>query len=313
MSITIDTDMYLLCSLFNINYKKIVNEYSGMTIEQIMEAEAAQGNSSAAKFDKEILHNPLKLIELFKLKDPGNKYAILNNMNQQDLEDLLPYLDPADLVVGLNFFNKDKLLDMTEALPKDQLLNLVFQMFSPEQLMQYMPEEQLNKILKSTDMDKNLEIKYLQTLKPEVLAQMLEAATGQPVGSDNIGLDGKMKLDVKSLISQITLLPDDKFQEAMLNIPTQNKREFVLKLANENPKLYQSIDPYAFTNIIGSKKDKDDIIKAANILDPKQLVKMVGQLPKELTSVVLTQIDTKKFADVLIANFKDILSKIIAA
>jgi hypothetical protein len=31
---------------------------------------------------------------------------------------------------------------------------------------------------------------------------------------------------------------------------------------------------------------------------------MLEELPKDLTAVVLTQIDTKKFADVLLANFK---------
>lgn len=313
MSITINTNMYLLCSLFNISYKKISNEYSGMTVEQIMEAEAAQGNTSAAKFDKEILSNPIKLIELFELKDPGNKYAILSNMNERDLEDLLPLLGQSDLVAGLNFFTKDKLLDMAEDMPKEQLVNFTFQMFSPEQLMQLMPEEQLNKILTSTDMDKGLEVKYLQTIKPEVLAQMFEAATGQPAaGAEDIGLDGKANLDGKALVTQITNLPDDKFQEAMLSMPQQNKRDFVLKLTKENPKLYLSVDSSAYTSIIKARKEKDEIVKSANVIDPKQLVKMLQNLPKDLTAMVLTQMDTKKFADVLLTKFKDVLSQVVA-
>lgn len=313
MSIKIEANMYLLCRMFNISHKKIVDEYSGMTIEEIMKAEAKQGNAAAAKFDSEVLTNPIKLIELFKLKDPANKFAILSNMNQYDLEDLLPFLEREDLVAGLNFFTKDKLLDMAEDLPKEQLVIFTLQMFSPEQLMQYMPEEQLNNILTSTDLDKNLELKYLKTVKPEALAQMIEAATGQPAaGMGDVGLDGKANLDRQALVAQIAELPDDQFKEAMLSMPKQSKREFVLKLTQENPKLYLSVDADAYTGIIRDKKDKNEIVKSANVIDPKELVKMVAQLPKDLTAVVLTQIDTKKFADVLMDKFKDVLKQIAA-
>ena len=313
MSITIAADLYLLCSLFNITSKKISNEYSGMTVEQIMQAEAAQGNAAAANFDATILNDPIKLIELFQLKDPGNKYAILSNMNEHDLEELLPLLQKSDLVQGLNFFTKDKLLTMMEDLPKDQLINLTGQMFSQEQIMQYLPEEQIDKMLSSTDMDKDQEKKYLQSVKPEVLAFMLESATGQPVaGADDVGLDGQPKIDGQQVFNQLTTLPDDKFQEAMLAMPKQNKRDFVLKLAKQNPKLYLAVDSHAYINMINQRKDKQDIVKSAGVIDKDQLTKMVQRLPKDLLSVVLTQIDTKKFSDTLIANFKNILSQIIA-
>lgn len=329
MSITIAADMYLLCSLFNISYKKIANDYQGMTVEQIMEAEAAQGNTSAANFDKTVLTDPVKLIELFRLKDPGNKYAILHNMNECDLEELLPLLEQSDLVFGLNFFNKDKLLSMAEELPKEQLIKLTGQMFSQEQIMQYLPEEQLDKMLMSTDMDKQQEIKYLKSIKPEVLALMLESATGQPVaGAENAELSaqtnlgsqasmaaagsGQTNLDSQAMLNQIVNLPDDRFQEAMLAMPKQNKRDFLLKLAKENPKLYLAVDAHAYTDMINQRKDKGDIIKSANVIPHEQLVKMIAKLPKDLMSVVLTQIDTKKFADELLSKFKNIISQIIA-
>lgn len=314
MGITIDVDKYLLCSMFNISAKSLATQYAGMSIEDIMKAEAAQGNTSAAKFDSTVLNDPVKLIELFQLKDPGNKFAILSNMNQSDLDDLLPKLEAADLVAGLNYFSKDKLLKMMEGLPKEQLVKMTFQMFSPEQLMQLMPEDQLNKALASTDMDKGLEIKYLQTINPQIMAQMLEATTGQPVaGSGDVGLDGQPKnLNAQELASQISALPDDKFKEAMINIPTQNKRDFMLKMAKDDPKIFQMFDSDAYTKIINQKKDKKDIVKSSIVLDPEQLVKMVSQLPKDLTAVVLTQIDTNKFASELQSKFKEILKQIVA-
>lgn len=313
MGISINIDTYLFCSMFNISATKLYSEYSGKSIEEIMQAEAAQGNPEAAKFDKAILNDPVKLIELFQLKDPENKFAILSNMNEHDLKELLPLLEQADLMVGLNFFTKDKLLAMAEDLPKEQLVKMAFEMFSPEQLMQFMPEKQLDKALMSTDMDKGLEIKYLQTLKPEILAQMLESVTGQAAGSGDVGLDGKPRgLNASDLASQITALPDDKFQEAMINIPPQNKRDFILRMTKDDPKIFLMFDSDAYTNIINQKKEKQDIVKSAKVIQPEQLVKMIAQLPQDLTAAVLTQIDVKKFADVLMSSFKQILGQLVA-
>ena len=313
MGITLNTDIYMLCSMFNISSKKLSNEYFGMSVEEIMQAEAKQGNTAAAKFDSSILNDPAKFIELFGLKDCGNKYAILSNMNEQDLKDLLPLLDQSDLIAGLNFFTKDKLIDLIGGLPMEQLVKLTFEMFSPEQLMQYMPDEQMNKVLTSPEMDKGLEMKYLKTLRPEVLAQMIEAATGQPAaGSNDIGMDGKANFDVENLMNQISGLPDDKFREAMIGMPTVNKQNFILKMGKENPKIFQLFKPDAFTNIINSKKNKEDIIRASSVIKPEQLIGMLKHLPQDLTAVVLTQIDTKKFADILLSSFKNIISQLIA-
>lgn len=315
MSLAIATDMYLLCSLFNINYRKITNEYQGMTIEQIMEAEAAQGNSAAANFDATILSDPIKLIELFKLNNAGNKYSILHYMNENDLVRLLPLLEQNDLVQGLNFFTKDKLLIMIGELPKDQIIKFTQQMFSQEQIIQYLPEDQINKMLQSTDMDKDQELKYLKSINPQVLAFMMESVTGQPAsGVGDVGLNGQPKqIDGDTVYNQLASLPDDKFQEAMLAMPKQHKRDFVLQLAKNNPKLYLSVDSDAYTKMIGQRKDKSDIVKAATVIDHDNLVKMIAKLPKDLMAVVLTQIDTKKFADQLLAKFKNIIKDIVAA
>lgn len=313
MGITINTDLYLLCSMFNISMKKLSNEYSGMTVEQIMQKEAEQGNTAAARFDSAVLSDPVKLIELFELNDPGNKYAILNNMNQDDLDNLLPLLNDKDLIQGLQFFNKDKLLNLMGNLPQEQILNLTLNMFSQEHLMQLLPDEQINNVLMSNDIDKDMEMQYIKTLPPQIMALMLESATGQSVmDSSNANMDGTYNLDAKNLYNQLTVLPDDKFQEAMLSIPPQTKRDFVLKLTKENPKLYQSINPQALLGVIDEKKDKQDIIRYANVIKTDNLVKMVQQLPKELTAVVLTQLDTNIFANKLLSGFKNILSQIIA-
>lgn len=337
MSITIDVDKHLLCNLFHINYLKLAKEYQGMSVEEIMKAEAAQGNTAAANYSSEILSNPKKLIELFKLTDTGNKYAILSNMNEHDLDEMLPLLKQADLMQGLNFFTKDKLLKMAEEMPKEQLVNYTFQMFSQEQIMQFLPEKQIDKMLMSTDMDIDQEKKQLMSVKPQVLAFMLESVMGKPIEelqnpgggvikelSDQTGvkggqpmmtsysMNGQPNYNAQAIYEQLINLPSDKFKDAMLAMPKQNKRDFVGKLAKLNPKLYLAVDAHAYTDIISQRKDKDDLVRASSVLKPEQLIKMLQHLPKDLTAVVLTQIDTNKFAGKLLAGFKNILRELVA-
>lgn len=335
MSITIDADINLLCRLFKINYLKLSNEYSGMSVEEIMKAEAAQGNTAAANYSTEILSNPHKLIELFKLTDTGNKYAILNNMSEHDLNELLPLLKQQDLIQGLNFFTKDKLLKLVEGMPKDQLVKFVFEMFSPEQVMQFLPEKQVDKMLTCTDMDMEQAKRQLASVKPQVLAFMLESVMGKSIeelqsgeGAQQLSkqtgvkdgkpmiasydMQGKPNYDGAAIYEQLVNLPEDKFKDALLAMPKQTKRDFVMNLAKQNPKLYQAVDANAYTDMIHQRKDKDDIIRSANVISQDQLVKMITKLPKDLTAVVLTQIDTNKFADKLLAGFKNILREIVA-
>lgn len=298
--ITLNTDMYLLASRLNISTAKI-EKYGSKSIDEIVQAEALQGNTQAQTNLSQIFSSPAELVKVFKLADPNNRFAILSNMNQRDLTDILPLLEAEDLVIGLNFFTKDKLMELVGKIPKEQLVKYVSQMFSPEQIMQLMPEENIDKVLKSPDMDKGLVLKYLKTLKPEILAQMVEAATGKPAKST----------DPDEMIKQIGGLSADKYNDALTSIPPQNKRFFVLQMIKEQPKILEMFDAEGYVKII-NRKEKPDLVKSASAIEPDQLVKMIGQLPQDLLSIVVTQIDPSKFADVLIKNFKDILGKIVA-
>ena len=94
-------------------------------------------------------------MQLFDLADTNNKYMILREMSAQQLQAFLPEMEESDLLQGLYFFTEDKLMKMLEELPAEQLVNTVFQMFSKEEVVQLLPEEQLDKFLTSHDIDKN--------------------------------------------------------------------------------------------------------------------------------------------------------------
>ena len=313
MGIGIETNLSLICSAFNISYKKITEEYAGMSVSEIMTKEAEAGNTLAANFDEQILKDPKKLIEFIQLNNPSNKYAILSNMNEADLDELLPFLQSDDMIMGLNFFTQDKLLELLTTLPAEQLVNVTLQMFSLEHLMALMPAKEIDKVLDKTEMKekKSLEAECLKKLPPEILAQVIEAVTGQvAAGVGNVGLDGKVNFDKEKLYGQIDGFDKDTFQEALFCIPPAHKQMFMFEMAKEEPEILQLFSPTAFTSIIADKKQKNDIINASVVIEDEQLMQMTGQLPRELMAVVLTQLDTEDFAEVLQKNFKDVLGQL---
>lgn len=314
MGIGIEPNIYLICSAFQIDYAKINKEYSGMTINEIMVEEASQGNDLASKFDEEFLSDPKKLIEFLELNNPSNKFAILSNMNERDLDEVLLLLEPEDLVMGLNFFTKEALLQMIAFLPGEQAAKLTLQMFSPEHLMTLMPREALDEVLERKEVKemKNIEEKCACSLPPEIMAQMIEAVTGEvPAGIKDIGIGGNISFDIETLRNQIKAFNDDEFQESILAIPPAHKQLFMLNLTKEKPEVWTFFNPIYFSNAIAEKKEKDDIIKSSAILEPEYLQQMNQQLPQELLAVVLTQVNTKDFSQLLQKNFKEVIGELI--
>ena len=114
MPIVLDTNMKLLADRMSISSSRMVKDYGLKTVDEIIEAEAAQGNTRALTFARDLYTSPDKLINIFKLYDVENKFVIINNMDSQTRELILPMLNSEDLVMGLYFFKQDKLLEMLQ-------------------------------------------------------------------------------------------------------------------------------------------------------------------------------------------------------
>ena len=81
MSLVIDANMKLFAERMNITSSRMIQDYGLKSVDEIIEAEAAQGNSQAVKFAQEMYNSPAKLIKIFKLTDVENKFVLLHNMN----------------------------------------------------------------------------------------------------------------------------------------------------------------------------------------------------------------------------------------
>ena len=301
MSIVIDTNLAYLQNRLNLSAEKL-ELYQGKTIDEVLEAEASAGNPLAIELANELLTDVNLLIEIFKLADPNNKFVILMNMDEQQLRQFFPLMEHNDLVQGLMYFTQDKLLNMLEEIPPEQLVETVLQLFSQEEVIKLVPEEELDKILTYHDLDKNKVLQHLKSIPPEYIAQMLESVTGEAV-------EDKSQLD---MIKQVGNLNPLEYKDALTSLQPTQKQELTLSLTKENPELYQLIDPRAYTNMIDTHKQKPEIVKAMTVIEDEEIIKMLGQLPHDLMSIVITQLDTEVFADHLMKKNPEIIADLIA-
>ena len=300
MSISINTDLEYLRSRLSIPDSRM-NQYRDMSVTDILKAEAAAGNLEALQLAADMFTDVNQLIELFQLADPENKLVIMQAMSFEQLEKLVPMLESKDLVEGLQFFSQDALLNLLKDIPKEELLKTVFEMFSEVEVIQYMPEKELDKLLIGTDMEKGFLLNQLQFIPEVYLQQILESVTGQ-----------EAKGSSADLVVQIGQLGNMAYKKAITNLEPEQKRQLTFLLTNSDNKLYEKFDTDAYLYMMNRERDKNDMVKSMGFIKPEHLQKMITKLPQDLMSVVITQIDTEKFADALINKFPELLAQFVA-
>lgn len=297
-SLTIDTNLIYLQRRLNFSVDKL-EIYQGKSTEEILKAEAACGNPLAVQLANEILSNVEVLIEIFQLTDAHSKYVVLMSMPSDRLKDFLPLMETEDLLQGLYFFTQNKLLKMLEDIPKEQLVKTVLQLFSEEQVINYMPERQLNKFLTDMTLDKGRVMENLKSIPSEYLAQMIESVTGEECENDDY-------------LGQLAQFGQGQYKEALVNMQPVAKRQLILQLTKENEKLFQIFDADAYTYMINEHREKPDLVKAMAVIEPEEIIKMLEKLPNDLMCVVITQLDPEVFAEQMIKDNADVIARLLA-
>lgn len=301
MSLVIDSNLEYLQNILNISRVTFEEKYSNMSVDEILEAEAAQGNQQAIELAQELTTNTSLIMELFDLADTNNKYMILRELSAQQLHAFLPEMEENDMLQGLFFFTQDKLMKMLEELPPEQLVNTAFELFSQEEIVQLMPQEQLDKFLTSTDIDKNKILKHIQSIPEEYVAQVLEQITGEAVeGSDSI--------DLSKQFGQLNPL---EYQDALMAFQPTQKQQLVLSLGKEHQEWFQLFDAHAYTTVMNREKQQPEVVKAMSVIEPEYIQNMMKELPNDLLSLVITQMDTEQFAEILMDRFPEVIAEII--
>ncbi|HIS75020.1 TPA: hypothetical protein IAA86_08385 [Candidatus Galligastranaerophilus intestinavium] len=295
--IQLNLDLNYLTQYFEITTQRL-NEYSAKSIDEVMELEEQEGNQ-AASLIASAMQNPDKLAKLLQLIDPKNRYLIIRNLSENDLSKLLPYLEQEDLLWGLKYFRVDKIIEMLNKLPTEELMSVVLQRFTLKDIFLLMPQEDINKFFENQEVERQDVMKYFETLNPSELERILMHQFGNSM---------KDKTQQEHLMF-INSLRDEDFTKMLQNMEKPDQVGLMVGLVKEKPELMEQINPENITRPMRTM-EKHDILKCMDVLDPEFLIPMVEELPPDLLQVVATQIDPRIFAQVLIDEFPDVLSKI---
>ena len=296
MSLVIDANMKLFAERMNITSSRMIQDYGLKTVDEIIEAEAAQGNSQAVKYAQEMYGSPAKLINIFNLTDVENKFVLLHNMNSETREKILPMLESDDLVMGLYFFTQDKLLDMLSEVDIEELVNVVMGAFPLDAIVSMFSEDDLAQFFQRDELQKFDVIEQLKSLPPEVMIKFVEGVTGQPAG----------ETDPMQLIQSIENMPMDQYRDFMSAIDPDVQRQLTFQLTKEKPEYLQLFPNQTYIDMLSTMM-KQDMVKPMINLEKESLGNMITELPDDLMSIVAAQVDTKKFAEFLLDGHTDLL------
>ena len=299
MSIVIDANMILFAERLHISSSRMVQDYGLKTIDEIIEAEAAQGNSQAVNYAREMFSSSDKLIKIFKLTNVENKFVLLQSMDTLTREKVLPLLEKDDLVMGLYFFKQDKLLEMLKEVKIEELINVVLDAFPFEQIITLIPEENLAEFFQSNELDKYVIANEFKNMPHEVMSQFLEGITGMAYGKIE---------NPEEMIEGIISLPEDKFKDFMSSIDPDVQRQLVYQITKKDQKYLQLFDNEMYINMLNTLM-KNDMIPSMIALEQETLVKMISRLPDDLMSIVASQVDTQNFAKFLMEGHLDFLKQ----
>ena len=303
MSIKIDANLSVLQNKLSISSSRMAL-YAEKSIDEIIESEAKAGNNRAVQYARELYGNASQLVKAFSLDNPSNKLVILQELNEKDIMEIMPNIDKEGLMLGLNFFTQDKMLKLLEEAPIEEVVNMALEVLPLGDILEMIPSKDLDKFVQNKDLDEALVFDFLDQLAPEVLAQMVETVTGVPLEEES--------LDPKELTKMIQGFDKDTYLDSMVAMDADAKRQLIGLMAKKDPEILQLFEATSYTNSLATLQ-KPDMMKGTIALTPETMVEMLGELPKELLSIVATQIDAKEFAEILVKKYQDILESVIAA
>ena len=296
--IKLDVNLKYLTDNYNIGSQQLL-AYKNKSLQEIMKLEAKNGNSKAAEFNLNLLSDPMELVRIFRLMDAENRYQIIKNMNYNDKLKLLSMLEIGEMLLGLEFFQKDKLLNMMRGLKKEKLFAVAMQKYSFDDFMKMIPEKEQNKFFDQKKITPAQILKGVQHLEANQMARMLENVTGE-------SQQGKSK---KELMATLVTLKPEALRNSVKSLEQDEKAFVMSKMAKEDPSVLNELSTDAFIAPL-EQLDKEDLVKAMGVLDPEDMMTMLSELPEDLIAVTASQIDPEKLSRMLVTEFTDVLSQL---
>ena len=298
--IKINVNLEYLTDNYNIGSQQLMT-YRGKPLKEVMEIEAQNGNQKAADFNINLLSDPMELVRIFRLMDPENRYLIIKNMNYHAKMKLLSMLETGEMLLGLRFFQKEKLLDMLKDFNKEKIFAVAMQKFNLENFLKLIPEKEMDRFFDQDKIEPEQIMKGVQQLNFDQMAKMVENVTGEYQ-------QNKTK---EELTDTLTQMKPEMFKTAVKSLNKEEKAFIMQKMIEDDPNVLSELSKDAFIAPL-EQLEKDDLLEAMSILEADDMLTMLSQLPEDLMAVTATQLDPEVLSRMLSSEFPDILSQLCA-
>ena len=298
--IKIDVNLEYLTDNYNIGSQQL-RAYGNKPLKEVMEIEAQNGNQKAADFNLNLISDPMELVRIFRLMDPENRYQIIKNMNYTDKMKLLSMLETGEMLLGLRFFQKDKLLEMIKDFDKEKIFAVAMQKYNLENFLKMIPEQEMNKFFDQEKIEPAQIMKGVQQLNFDQIARMVENVTGE-------NQQDKTK---DELIGTLSTMKPEMLKTAVKSLEKKEKAFVMQKMVEDDPQVLNELSKEAFLAPL-EQLDKDDLLEAMGILEAEDMMTMLSQLPEDLMAVTATQINPEVLSRMLSSEFPDILAQLCA-
>jgi Mg/Co/Ni transporter MgtE len=229
--IELNIDLSYLAKYFEIGSQSI-KQYSTKSIDELMQAEAENGNKKAAGFE-DFLKNPEKVAELFRLADANNRFLIIQNLSEDDLAELLQYFHNSALIWGLKYFSPDKLVQLMQELPQEELLKIVLEKFSVDEIVTHMEKEELDDFLNNEKVEREDIMNVFKQLKPDQFKVLM---------SQIFGAQAQDITNREKIMSTLDGLDDKEFMNTIDKFDDNGKKFIVWSLVNNDEKLIKEFN-----------------------------------------------------------------------
>lgn len=254
--------------------------------------------------------DPQKLIELFNLDDPSNRYILLKLLGRNYLEKLTEKMDKHSMMLVMQFFTVAKLMTMLNKLPKMKLLSMLQQIFTPQEMLKLMPEKYMDKFLTNDELKKEDLLKSLEKLPPESLSKMIESVTGKP--SQNVNSSMSKDQQSEAMVKELSEMNPENFKKAIVSMEKKDKISVIMDLTEKDEDKWELFEKEAFTATL-EMMPKEVMIQSMEALETSDMAEMINILPDEMLTQSLTLVQPDIFAESLLENNSDLLAQLLTA
>lgn len=260
-------------------------------------------DTKGSRYLQEAQFRDIEIYEVIKalhLQRMDTKIMILSLLRRWDLIELLYMMDKDQLINGLRFFDKRKILRLMTALPKKLLIKMLRHLFSIDELVGKMPTQELFNILRSEKLPNRELMKGFQYMDMRFLHLLIYKITGQEVS----GLRQDEIMDILFKTRKHLIIEGLKF------LPFKALTPFVTRLVKNNPELLEDMS-MQFMFKLFEHMSKPTLLQSFQVLPEDVIIeRFLSQLPDQFLVLTVAQIDPSILQGYLLSKHSDLLQSL---